>query len=200
MGRADIARALAVTAELTGSEISEGALDVMVMDLAAYPEQQVMAALTRCRRECRHRLTLADIIQRLDDGRPGPEEAWAMVPRDEAATCVWTDEAREAWGVALPIIQEDDMVAGRVAFLEAYKAAVQRARDERLPARWTVSLGHDVQGREGPLLEAVRKGRISHDHAQHLLPHATDDIARISGPTRFSDVVAGMLTKEEAAE
>lgn len=200
MARADIARALAVTAELTGAELSEAAMDVMVHDLAGYPEPQVMGALTRCRRECRTRLTLADVITRLDDGRPGPEEAWAMVPRDEATTCVWTDEAREAWGVALPIINEGDMVAGRVAFLEAYRGSVQRARDEQIPPRWTVSLGHDVRGREGPVLEAVEKGRLSRDHAQRLLPHMDGDVARLDGPQSIRSVVSGMLNKQDAAE
>ncbi|MGB0972284.1 MAG: hypothetical protein ACPGVG_15190 [Mycobacterium sp.] len=198
MGKADIARALAVTAELTGAELSEAAMDVMVLDLAAYPEPQVMGALTRCRRECRSRLTLADVISRLDDGRPGPEEAWAMVPRDEATTCVWTDEMCEAWSVALPIVEDGDLVAGRVAFLEAYRGAVQHARDDQLPPQWSVSLGHDQRGREGPIRDAVEKGRLSHEHAQRLLPDFADEIARISGPTDVKSVVAGMLEKHEA--
>ena len=75
--------AIAVTAELTGTVLSKVAAQVMAEDLARYPEAQVMGALTRCRRELKGRLTIADVISRLDDGRPGVEEAWAMLPKDE---------------------------------------------------------------------------------------------------------------------
>ena len=80
----ELLQALAVTAELTGTELSEPAARVMANDLAAYPVQQVLGALTRCRRELKGRLTVAAILERLDDGRPGPNEAWAMIPQDEA--------------------------------------------------------------------------------------------------------------------
>ena len=96
-----ILQAIAVTAELTGTQLSEPAARVFAGDLAAYPEAQVLGALTRCRKEVRGRLTLQDVIGRLDDGRPGAEEAWAMLPKDEAASCVWTDEMCSAWGVEI---------------------------------------------------------------------------------------------------
>ena len=65
-----IARAIVVAAEITGTELSPTTLGVMVSDLGAYSEEQVLAAIDRCRRELTHRLTLADIISRIDDGRP----------------------------------------------------------------------------------------------------------------------------------
>ena len=77
----ELAEALAVTAELTGTELSVAAAKVMATDLAAYPRQQVLGALARCRRELKTRLTMAAVIERLDDGRPGAEEAWAMIPK-----------------------------------------------------------------------------------------------------------------------
>src|SRR3972149_3860069 len=43
--------ALAVTAELTGTELSEAAAKVMHNDLTAYPLGQVLSSLHRCRRE-----------------------------------------------------------------------------------------------------------------------------------------------------
>jgi hypothetical protein len=66
-----LSEAVAVTLELTGTTLSEVAARMMADDLARYPEQQVMGALTRCRRELKGRLTIADVISRLDDGRPG---------------------------------------------------------------------------------------------------------------------------------
>jgi glutamate formiminotransferase len=110
--------AIGVCCEITGTEISEVAARVMADDLARYPHQQVLGALTRCRREVRSRLTLADVIERLDDGRPGPQEAWAVVAptlHDEGVTVVRTREMAVAFGVALGLA--DDPIAARMAFL-----------------------------------------------------------------------------------
>lgn len=164
-------QAIAVTAELTSTSLSEAAARVFAEDLSRYPQHQVLAALVKCRKELKGRLTLADVISRLDDGRPGPEEAWAMLPRDEAMTVVWSEEMAVAWGVALPLIKEGDTVQARMAFLERYRALVQAARDDGKPVEWTPSLGHDIHGRETPLLEAVAKSRLPASQVQKLLPH-----------------------------
>lgn len=167
-------QAIAVTAELTGTELSKAAANVMAEDLAQYPENKILAALVKCRRELKGRMTPNDVISRIEDGRPGPEEAWAMIPTDEAATLVWTDEMRDAWAVALPLIESGDLVQARMAFTEVYRKRCQAARDAHVPVKWTVSLGHDAGGRESVLLDAVAKGRIQHSHALSLLPHNAD--------------------------
>lgn len=163
-----VLEALAVTAELTNTPISPGAAKVMAADLAPYPPDQVLGALTRCRKELRGRLTVADIISRLDDGRPGPEEAWAMLPFDEAQTIVWTDEMAGAWGVALPLIEEGDRIAARMVFLESYRTRVQKARDTGAQVHWTLSLGHDPEVRQVALAGAVACGRIGRARAMQL--------------------------------
>lgn len=170
-------QAVAVAAELTGTQLSAPAARVFAMDLARYPEDQVLSALDRCRRELRGRLTIADVLTRLQDGRPGPEEAWAMLPKDEAASCFWTDEMREASAVAQPLIDEGELIPARMAFLERYRALVQDARDAGRPVQWCFSPGADKSGRERVLLEAVEKGRLSAQHAQDLLPHHREDNA-----------------------
>lgn len=162
-------KAIAVTAELTATQLSAPAARVMAEDLARYPEAQVLKALTRCRREVRSRLTIADVVSRLDDGRPGAEEAWAMLPKAESETAVWTDEMSRAFGVCLHLI-EQDQIAARMAFREAYGKYVQEARDNGAAVKWTVSLGHDAGGREAPLLQAVELGRLSIAHARALIP------------------------------
>lgn len=166
-----LVQAIAVTAELTQTQLSAAAARVLADDVARYPETQVLVALTRCRKELRGRLTVADIIARLDDGRPNPEEAWAMIPRSEAATAVWTEEMSVAWGIAEPLLREDDVIPARMAFLEAYRAGVLKARDAGLPVRWSVTLGHDVGGRESVLLDAVEKGRLGAQYVAGLLPY-----------------------------
>jgi len=170
MGSA-ILQAMAVTCELTGTQLSEGAARVMARDLAAYPEGQVLGALDRCRKELRGRLTLADILTRLDDGRPGPEEAWAIVSpslQDERVTVVWTEEMALASGPAMAIM--GDPIAARMAFLESYRRLVQQARDEGKEVIWMPCMGWDVAGRVGPLHEAVRLGRLTRKHVTALLP------------------------------
>lgn len=165
-----VLKALAVTAELTNTTLSQEAARVMADDLGRYPERQVLGALQRCRRELKGRLTVADVITRLNDGRPGPEEAWSMIPRDEGATIVWTAEMTAAWGIALPLLEEGEDIPARMAFLETYRTRVADARDAGIPVRWIVSLGHDKNGREAPITEAVQLGRISQERAEALLP------------------------------
>ena len=164
-------QAIAVTAELTGTKISETAARVMTQDLLLYPSEQVLGALVKCRRELKGNLRIVDIIDRLDDGRPGPNEAWAMIPKSESASVVWTREMAESFGIALPLIEDGDHIAGRMAFIETYKSKCAESRNNGVPVKWEPSLGHDRNGRESVLMDAVVKGRLTHDHALSLLPH-----------------------------
>ncbi len=186
MASEELIKAVMVTAELMGTVLSADGARVMCDDLDAYPEPQVMTALTRCRREVRGRLTLADIIARLDDGRPGPDEAWAMIPRSEAETVVWTDEMSQALSVAQPLLDAGDQVAARMAFREAYARLVTQARADRLPVRWMPSLGHDRDGREQKLREAVQLGRLPMEAVARLLP------APLRPETQVAALLAGI--------
>jgi hypothetical protein len=174
-----VIQALAVTAEITNTQLSEAAARVFADDISKYPEMQVLAALRRCRREVRGKLTVADVVGRLEDGRPTPDEAWAMLPHDERQSVVWTDEMARAWGIAA---QLEDRVAARMAFLSAYRRLVQEARDAATAVTWTPSFGHDPLGRERAIELAVEQGRISTERAALLLPSPTDIHASISLP------------------
>jgi len=190
-----ILQALAVCCEVTQTQLSEAAARVMAWDLAGYPEGQVLGALDRCRKELRPReLTLSAILTRLDDGRPGPEEAWAIVSpalADERVTIVWTEEMAQACGVASPII--GDPIAARMAFLESYRRLVQKARDAGAAVKWIPCLGWDAAGREGPLVEAVREGRLGAAHIAELLPaQPAPGLERLS-----RRVAAGLLSSAE---
>jgi hypothetical protein len=119
----------------------------------------------------------ADILAQLeamaaDDGRPGPEEAWAIAVRsnDEAQTVVWTAEAAEAWAIARPVMQLGDEVGARMAFKEAYHRLVVEARTRRLPVAWNVSEGHDAGRRTRAIEAAVAAGRLPAPVAAALLP------------------------------
>lgn len=181
----ELLQAVAVTAELCGRTFSEPAARVFVMDLSRYPEHQVIKALSRCRKEVRGLLTVSDVVSRLEDGRPGVEEAWAMLPRNESASCVWTAEMREAYAVAAPLIAEGDEVAARMAFKEVYTRQLIDAREEARPAEWQPSLGTDLRGREAAISAAIEKGRITPSHAAGLLPAPESAAA--------SSVIAGLI-------
>lgn len=180
MSSVSVLQALTVAAELVGQELSPTALRVMADDLAAYPEPAVLAAITRVRREVRGRFSLADVISRVDDGRPGAEEAWQMVPRDEDASVVWTDEmAYAAGGIDL-----DDPVSARMAFLERYRSEVAAARNDGTPVRWWLSPGRDASGRETAVREAVERGRLTHERALQLVPSL-----EYSGANELTEIV-----------
>jgi hypothetical protein len=182
-------KAVVLTAEVMGTELSVDGARLMCDELSAYPEPMVLASLSRCRRELRNRLTLADIISRLDDGRPGPQEAWGMVPQDEATTAVMTDEMATAWGVALDLLQSGDAVAARMAFIEVYQREVTKARDEHVPVKWFASLGHDKAGREQALISAVEKGRLSRQYATKLMPHLNFPPQRQRVPKQIGEFI-----------
>jgi hypothetical protein len=170
MPSTELLEAVAVTAELCGRSFSEPAARMFMTDLAAYPEPAVVKALARCRKEVRGALTVQDVVSRLDDGRPGPEEAWSLMPMSEAQSVVWTDEMAGAWSVALPLLEEGDKVAARMAFKESYTRLVNEARDSGKPVNWLASLGFDPRGRDVALAEAVSRGRISLGFAQQFAP------------------------------
>ena len=170
MSSSEIFKAVAVTAELCGRTFSSEAAAVFGSDLAAYPEAQVLKALTRCRKEVRGMLTVQDVVSRLDDGRPGAEEAWALLPQTEGQSAVWTDEMAQAFGVAVGLLDAGDKVAARMAFKETYLLLVGQARDKGVPVVWRVTLGHDINGREAVLIAAVDRGRIGYEQAREHAP------------------------------
>lgn len=167
--------AIGVACELTSTSLSEGAIRVMAEECHKYPEAQVLGAIRKCCKQVKGRLTLADILTRLEDGRPGPEEAWSTVTlamTNESRTIVWSDEMREAYGVANSL--SDDPVAARMAFKEQYALLVDKAREDGVPAKWSVSLGSDKTDRERAITEGLKQGRLSGLYAQKLLPHPDD--------------------------
>lgn len=175
---------IAVTAELCGTTMSEAAAEVMATELAQYPREQITGALRACRRELKGRLTMAAVIERLDDGRPGVEEAWAMLPKSEDDSAVWTTETSQAFGVAVQLLDAGDTIAARMAFKETYLRMVAQARDAGKPVEWHVSLGHDPRKREGALAQAVSMGRLTHEYASRYvprLPTPREDMLALAG-------------------
>ncbi|WP_093534251.1 hypothetical protein PWP89_13080 [Stenotrophomonas rhizophila] len=162
---------LAGTAEVIGDQLRPTAAVFMVADLAGYALPVLERALATCRRELKGRLSLAAILERIEDGHPAPNEAWAIAIRaaDEGATVVWTGQTRDAWAAAYPLVLAGDKIAARQAFLEVYTRLVKEARAARELGSHHVSLGSDVSGRDSVLRQAVAAGQLAHEQvAEHL--------------------------------
>ena len=122
-------------------------------------------------------MSLVDIIRRIPDSHPGPEEAWGCVSRglnDEGPTLIYTEQMREAFSSALQL--SDDPIAARMLFKEVYTRLIGEAMARgNVSPRWVASLGWDKSGRELALLDAVEKGRLGAKHViENLLPHHCD--------------------------
>lgn len=165
-----LVEAILLTSEICGQMLSPAAARILAGDLADFDENAILGALSRCRMEVQGRLKVADIVVRIADGRPDVEEAWNMLPRDEMASIVWTEEMAQAWGLALPLLEAGDAAGARSVFSDNYAKAVQQARIRREPVRWMPSLGSDNKGREAALVDAVSKGRLTVAQANALLP------------------------------
>jgi len=166
----ELLKAVAVTAELCGRTFTEAAARVFVDDLGRYPLAQVLGALKRCRDEVRGVLTPSDVVSRLADGRPGPDEAWARCPKSEDDSVVWTSEIAEAYGIAAPLLAARETTAARFAFREAYTRRVALAREAGTPVEWVPSLGFDPRSREAALRDAVGDGRLRLADAVRYVP------------------------------
>lgn len=194
------------------SDMLSGVADYYRQPLAPAAIQVWWNALERCELDTLRALlnahvaeskfmpAVSELLERVKaaDGRPGPEEAWAMIPRDERASVVWTEEMAEAFGVSNPLLREGDKIAARMAFLERYRALVRDARAAGIPVKWTASLGHDPADRERALLAAQRKGLLTAEHVAGLLPYRQEPPPEIAAllPDMSADPTARRSLKE----
>lgn len=173
MSKIEIIQALAVTAELTATQLSGAAMEVMVEDLAGYKTEAVLNALNRCRRELTGRLSLAAILQRLETGLPSADEAFGMLLegwRNEDLTVVVPEIAMQASGDgAYELFAANDKTGARMAFRESYER-LAGGLDLSSGVEWTVSRGHDRKHATQAIMEAVRKGRLKQEAALMYLP------------------------------
>lgn len=194
---AELAAALCATAETLGQTLSASAAELMAEDLAEHPMQAIAGALKACRRELTGKLTLAAILQRVQstDGRLERDEAWsiALTSADERETVVLTDEIAEAMSVARPVLDAGDKVGARMAFLAAYDRLVADARRAAVPARWSVSLGHDPELRARAIEQAVSLKRLPADEAKAWLNQLALD-----KPAEDGVAIAGLITGKVA--
>src|SRR5699024_2343523 len=191
---ADIADIVVATAEVLGQEITVMAAEMMAHDLAEYSDAEISEALRLCRRELTGRLTLAAIIERINrsDGHLGANEAWAIALQasDESATVVTTEQITSAMAAAKPILDNGDEVGARMAFIEAYKRHVDKARQQGQAAEWYPSLGWDAEKRKEVIEKAITDGLLQQSDVQNLaLEHVkpAGDLKLLAGPSALTD-------------
>jgi hypothetical protein len=204
MSARELINAIAVTAELTGTSLSDIAQAAMAQELLAYPLDSVLDALMRCRREIHGRLTLAAIIERLNanDGRPTADEAWmqALLADDERETVVWTKEAADAFFDARPALDAGDKIAARMAFKAAYDRLVQQARDNAVPTKWIVSEGFDVEKRRIAIEKGIEKKLLLPSQVVHMLPAPPADPSIANQFLRIASVNGKLMLENHDAE
>lgn len=172
------------TGEIYGKQVSLAAVVMFLADLDGYSSDQISMALAKCRKDLKTFPSVSDVIARINDGRPGVEEAWAMIPKDENRSVVWTKEMAEAFGVCRCLLQ-DDPIAARMAFKETYLRLTSEARMQNKPIEWQPSLGLDIDGREDVLKIAFEKQQLTFEHVRSILPGiAIEALKRVqlSGP------------------
>ncbi|WP_312924227.1 hypothetical protein [Stutzerimonas nitrititolerans] len=170
--QSSLAVALCATAEAMGQTMSPNAAKIMAQDLARFSLETIRSALLECRRTLTGRLTLAAIHNQIHslDGRPEPNEAWAIAlnAEDENNSVVLTEEVLLALGAARPVLSAGDAVGARMAFLSAYQRLVDENRRQAIPPKWQLSQGYAADRRKQAISDAVRLGRLTEPHAQHL--------------------------------
>lgn len=168
-----------------GKVLSNGAMKAVFEALRHYPLDMLLPAIKRHIQTAQFAPAPKDIIDMLEmkQKRLTADEAWAMMPRDETETVVWTDEMAQAYGIAYDLIVDGDRIAARMAFKSAYERLCDEATVIGKPVRWSVALGYDKTKIEPVLQQAVQLGRISRESVKHYLPAPMD-----GGP------IAGLLT------
>jgi len=150
--------------EVYDKQLTPGAMNIWLRAFAGYPVEAISAGLSSYVQSSEGRFPpkpgpVIEIMKSMD-GRPTPDEAWSMIPRDESSTCIWSEEMREAWGYAQPLLEAGDQIAARKSFLSAYERSTAKARDALEPVRWSVSPGTDPSHRELAIREAVAQEKL----------------------------------------
>jgi hypothetical protein len=189
----EFASILKASMEVYDKSLSADALRIWWATMAEIPMPDFRKAITAHVTTSQFAPKPADILNQFKkhDGRPGVEEAWAMLPKSESESVIWTQEMATAFGAACPLIDEGDMIGARMAFKEAYQRELEQAAGK--PIKWLTSFGTDMAGREKAVADAIHKNRITADRAVNLLPES-GVIAQVTGKPQLQISHEGQKT------
>jgi len=173
MSPSEIKRAVALLGAMKGPAMTDAHVQMYTVGFFSQVSDWVgKAVIMKAIQTLTFRPSVAELWQIVQeaDGRPAPDEAWAMVPKNEEDSAVWTEEMRLAAGAAWPLIVAGDLIAARKAFLDVYEREVRLARQARRPVQWSPTLGYDPTGRTVALMDAAERGRLDPEDVRRLLP------------------------------
>lgn len=174
------------TAGAYGREVSPIVMRMFWGVLSKYEIHQVEAAFSSHLQTSRFMPTIAEIVERIEmmsgqAARPGPDEAWAMIPKDEQSSQVVTQEMLGAYGVAAHMIHDGDLIAARMAFKDAYTRLCEESKTKGRPVEWVLSRGWDKETLGQAVSEAVRLGRMTPEKAAPYLAEIGYQAPMIAG-------------------
>jgi hypothetical protein len=203
-----IVEQLTLVAISLGDAVTTERLETCAEDLADIPRDALALAFVKVRREYEYpKLPPVSYIRKMAgagphaDGRPGPEEAWARMPkgdRMEDDTIVWREEERAAYFACRSLLLEGDQIGARMAFKERYEKELAQARSQGRPVEWTISAGFDVEQRLSALAAAVQEKRISLDAAIQFVPgERRNDFAHMLPAAEAKGLLTGEVAYRE---
>ena len=163
-----------------GCEITGERLESYAEHLADIPKEKLQQAFWQAGRDLKFFPKIAELRELAGmlpglpaDGRPGPEEAWARMPKGERMeddSIVWCEEERAAYDACRSLLVNGDLIGARMAFKERYEKELAEARSQRKPIQWVMSGGYDVEHRLTTLVMAVQEKRMTLESALNFVP------------------------------
>jgi len=189
-----------------GDDVSPERLLLYAEDLSDVPEERLTLAFARARKEYEYpSLPPVAFIRKMagtgahSDGRPGPEESWARMPKGERMeenTVIWCEEERIAYAACRSLLLDGDLVGARMAFKERYERELAEARSRNKPPQWSMSAGYDMEHRLSTLASAVHENRMRLDAALVFVPgERRTDFAQMLPPAQAKGLLMGKVEK-----
>ncbi len=192
--------------EAFGESLTAERQAIYARSLADMPIDQLSYAIGRAIKELKWFPKVAEIRElartqygALEDGRPGPEEAWARMPKGEHAeedSIVWCEEERAAYNACRSLLMSGDQIGARMAFKERYEKELAGARSQQKPVQWIMSAGFNIEHRLSTLAAAVQEKRMTIESALNFVPgERQNDFARMLPAPEAKGLLSGEVNK-----
>jgi hypothetical protein len=166
---------ISIQAEMKEQVMSDAVLKYLVTELQPYGFEPVMQALRKLGKESTYKINLAEVIKRIDDGRPSAQTAWAQCPKNEEDSALLTEEQNKALCSVSHLMYCGDPIPARMAFLEKYNELIEESRASAKPVKYVLGAGSYKQGRIDAVKIGVEEGKLLRSRACWMLQYTIDD-------------------------